>query len=116
MQGTGIQGAEEKPPGARCSAADISVDTAIPADMGQNDSMTELHAVHVPGQRKIIQMNPFSPFFRTSWLAARQWWQFIHCRITADIADEGQVGILQNPLYKFGYRRIIDTEKDRLIL
>ena len=74
------------------------------------------HAVHVPGQRKIIQMNPFSPFFRTSWLAARQWWQFIHRLITADIADEGQVGILQNPLYKFGYRRIIDTEEDRLIL
>ena len=116
MQGTWVQGAEEKPAGTWCGAAYIGMNTAIPADMGQNDPMTELHAVHVPGQRKIIQMNPFSPFFRTSWLAARQWGQFIYCRITADIADEGQVGILQNPLYKFGYRRIIDTEEDRLIL
>lgn len=47
MQVTGIQGAEEKPPGARCSAADISVDTAIPADMGQNNPMTHLHTVHI---------------------------------------------------------------------
>ena len=76
------------------------MDTAIPADMGQNNPMTHLHTVHIPGQRKIIHMNPLSSFFRASRLAARQWWQFIHCRITADIADEGQVGILQNPLYQ----------------
>lgn len=63
MQVTGIQGAEEKPPGARCSAADISVDTAIPADMGQNNPMTHSHTVHIRGQRKIIHMNPFSSFF-----------------------------------------------------
>lgn len=73
MQVTGIQGAEEKPPGARCSAADISVDTAIPADMGQNNPMAHLHTVHIPGQRKIIHMNPLSSFFRASRLAVRQW-------------------------------------------
>ena len=116
MQGTWVHGAEEKPPRTRRSATYISMNTAIPADMGQNDPMTELHAVHVPGQRKIIHMNPLSSFFRASQFFARQWRQFIHRRITADIADEGQVGILQNPLYKFGYRRIIDTEEDRLIL
>ena len=94
MQGTGIQGAEEKPPGPRRSAAYIGMNTSIPADMGQNDSMADLHAVHVPGQVEIIHMNPLSSFFRASRLAARQWRQFIHRRITADIADEGQVGIL----------------------
>lgn len=39
------------------------MNTAISADMGQNNPMTDLHAVHVLGQRKIIQMNPFFPFF-----------------------------------------------------
>ena len=39
MQGTGIQGAEEKPPGPRRSTAYIGMNTAIPADIGQNDSM-----------------------------------------------------------------------------
>ena len=57
MQVTGIQGAEEKPPGARCGAADIGMNTAIPADMGQNNPMTHLHTVHLLGQRKIIHMN-----------------------------------------------------------
>ena len=47
MQGTGIQGAEEKPPGPRRSAAYIGMNTSIPADMGQNDSMADLHAVQV---------------------------------------------------------------------
>ena len=35
----------------------------------------------------IIHMNPLSSFFRASRLAARQWRQFIHRRITADIGD-----------------------------
>ena len=78
MQVTGIQSAEEKPPGARCSAADISMDTAIPADMGQNNPMTHLHTGHIPGQCKIIHMNPLSSFFRASQFFARQWRQFIH--------------------------------------
>ena len=33
MQGTGIQGAEEKPPGPRRSAAYIGMNTSIPADI-----------------------------------------------------------------------------------
>ena len=78
MQGTGVQGTEEKPPGARCSAADIGVDTAIPADMGQNNPMVDLHAIHIPGQVEIIQMKPLSSFFRASRLAVRQGRQFIH--------------------------------------
>lgn len=114
MQGAGIQGAEEKPAGTRCGAAYIGMNTAISANMGQNNPMTDLHAVHVPGQRKIIQMNPFSPFFRTSRLAARQWRQFIHRRITTDIADEGQVGILQNPLYQRAFG--IPTVKEQQYL
>lgn len=51
MQSTGVQGAEEKTPGTRRCAAYIGMNTAIPADMGQNNPMTYLHAVHVPGQR-----------------------------------------------------------------
>ena len=94
MQGTWVQGAEEKPPGPRRSAAYIGMNTFIPSYMFQNDSMADLHAVHVPGQVEIIQMNPLSPFFRASRLSARQWRQFIHRRITVDIAEEGQVGIL----------------------
>lgn len=39
MQGTWVQGAEEKPPGPRRSTAYIGMNTAIPADIGQNDSM-----------------------------------------------------------------------------
>lgn len=54
MQGTWVQGAEEKPPRTRRGAAYIGMDTAIPSDMDQNNPMTDLHAVHVPGQRKII--------------------------------------------------------------
>lgn len=107
MQGTGVQGAEEKPPGPRCSSAGyIGMNTAISADMSQNNPMAYLHAVHIPGQVEIIQMNPLSSFFRASRLTARQWWQFIHRRITADIADEGQVGIFQNLLYQsfFAYQ------------
>lgn len=63
MQVTGVQGAEEKPPGTRRGAAYIGMDTAIFADMGQNNPMADLHAVHVPGQVEIIQMNPLSSFF-----------------------------------------------------
>lgn len=100
MQGNGVQGTEEKPPGSRCSAAYIGMNTAIPADMSQNNPMADLHTVHVPGQVEIIQMNPFSSFFRASWLATRQWRQFIHRRITAEIAYDGQLGILQNQLYQ----------------
>ena len=96
MQVTGIQGAEEKSPGARCSAADISVDTAIPADICQNHPMAYLHTVHVPGQGEIIQTNPFAPLFLAPRLPVRPWRPSIHRRITTDIADEGQVGILQN--------------------
>lgn len=92
MQSTWVQGAEGKSPGPRRSTAYIGMNTSIPADMGQNDSMADLHAVHVPGQVEIIQMNPLSAFFRASLLSARQWWQFIHCQITADIADEIQLG------------------------
>lgn len=90
MQGAWVQGAEEKPPGTRCSAAYIGMNTAISADMGQNNPMADLHAVHVPGQVEIIQMNPLSSFFRASRLTARQWWQFIHRRITADVTGDGQ--------------------------
>ena len=70
MQGSGIQGAEEKPTGTRRSAAYIGMNTAIPTDLGQNNPITDLHAVHVPGQRKIIQMNPISSFF----------WDILACR------------------------------------
>lgn len=35
------------------------MDLEILEDMGQNDSMPYLHTFHIPGQRKIIQMNPF---------------------------------------------------------
>ena len=72
MQGTWVQGAEEKPMRTRRGAAYIGMDTAIPADMGQNNPMADLHAIHVPGQVEIIQMNQFSSFFRASWLATRQ--------------------------------------------
>ena len=61
--------------------------------------MVSLHAVHVPGQHKIVQMNTFPSFFRAPQLTIEQWWQFIHRRITADIVDDGQTEILQNPLY-----------------
>lgn len=39
MQGAWVQGAEEKPPGTRCSAAYIGMNTAISADMCQNNPM-----------------------------------------------------------------------------
>ena len=90
MQDAWVQGAEEKSPGTRCSAAYIGMNTAISADMGQNNPMAYLLAIHIPGQRKIIQMNPLSSFFQASRLTARQWWQFIHRRITADVAGDGQ--------------------------
>lgn len=82
--------------------------------MGQNNPMADLHAVHVPGQVEIIQMNPLSSFFRTSRLIARQWRQFIHCRITTGIADDGQVGILQKPLYQRAFG--VPTVKEKQYL
>jgi|GEM_PF-3778231 len=63
MQGTWVHGAEEKPPRTRRSATYISMNTAIPADMNQNNPMTYLHAVHILRQVEIIQMNPLSSFF-----------------------------------------------------
>ncbi len=78
MQGTWVHGAEEKPPRTRRSATYISMNTAIPADMNQNNPMTYLHAVHILRQVEIIQMNPLSSFFRASQFFARQWRQFIH--------------------------------------
>lgn len=66
MQGTWVQGAEEKPLENRRGTAYIGIDTVILADIGQNNPMADLHAVHVPGQRKSIQMNPFPSFFRAS--------------------------------------------------
>lgn len=78
MQGTWVHGAEEKPTRTRRSATYISMNTAIPADMNQNNPMTYLHAVHILRQVEIIQMNPLSSFFRASQFFARQWRQFIH--------------------------------------
>lgn len=66
MQDTGVQGTVEKPPGTRRGAAYISMNTAILADMGQNNPMAYLYAVHIPGQRKIIQINSVASVFRTS--------------------------------------------------
>ena len=78
MQGTWVHGAEENPPRTRRSATYIGMNTAIPADMNQNNPMTYLHAVHILRQVEIIQMNPLSSFFRASQFFARQWRQFIH--------------------------------------
>lgn len=78
MQGTWVHGAEEKPPRTRRSATYISMNTAIPTDMNQNNPMTYLHAVHILRQVEIIQMNPLSSFFWASQFFARQWRQFIH--------------------------------------
>lgn len=69
MQILGIQRTEEQSSGTRCSTAYIGMDTAFPADIGQDQTMANLHTVHFPGQRKIIQMNPCSMLFRTSRFA-----------------------------------------------
>ena len=45
MQGTWVQGAEEMPAGTRCDTAYIGMNTAILADMGQNNPMAHVYDI-----------------------------------------------------------------------